>query len=134
MKKANVKGALVWSEEVSVPRAKLLGETIKCIRIDDIKNNIYYFEDSLKTPTTYDSLFLTLYADKLDKHTREEILKSDFRVYKVALEYEDSSYEEYQSALIDCPCCGRFLTQVHEDEETGEIVISVRTVKCHQII
>lgn len=134
MKDKDMQSISIWSKETPMPRTKFLGEAIKCIRIDDIKNNIYYFEDSLRTPTTYDSLFLTLYADKLDKHTREEILKSDFRVYKVALEYEDSSYEEYQSALIDCPCCGRFLTQVHEDEETGEIVISVRAVKCHQII
>lgn len=134
MEDKNIQSISIWSKETPTPRVKLLKKGIECLRMDGIQKNIYSSDDIHITPITYDSLVLILNADSLTKHAREQILKSDFRVYKVALEYNDSSYEEYQSGISDCTHCGHFLTKVEEDKEQGKIVISVRTAKWHQII
>ena len=40
-----------------------------------------------------------------------------------------STYEEFQSGISDCPCCGMYYTEVEENLETNELALFVRTKK-----
>lgn len=124
-----IKSIAVWSKEASLPRMKFFEEEIKGIRMDGIQNNMYCFDNKFLTPSTYNDLVLILNTDKMNKYTRRELLKPDFRLYKVGLEYDDTIYEEFQSGIGDCPYCENYYTEVKENLETNELVIFVRTKK-----
>ncbi len=131
MKNVNkkIKSIAVWSKETPLPKMKFFEEEIKGIRMDGIQYNMYCFDDKFLTPSTYNDLVLILNTDKLNKCTIEELLKPDFRLYKVGLEYDDTTYEEFQSGISDCPCCEMYYTEVEENLETNELALFVRTKK-----
>ncbi len=134
MQSKKIKSISIWSSQTLKPMMKFIEEEIKGIRIDRIKNNIYSFNGEFLTPATYDDLVLILNINKLDKSKREEILKPNFNLYKVGLEYDDTTYAEFQSGISDCTHCEKYLTGVRESLETNELVIFVNTKKTAEVV